>query len=76
MDIHLNILFRKYKEIGYDIISIKRNISEAIYRLQNPVAEKICAHSVITNMYCSIRNRKSETQYLIKESHTKQCTLL
>jgi len=62
MAIHLNILFRKYKESGYDIISINFNkTSEAIYRFQNPVSEKMCAHSVIRNMYCSICSRKSET---------------
>jgi len=76
MAIHLNILLRKYKESRYDIISIKCKTSEVIYRLQNPVSEKMHAHSVIRNMYCSIRNRKSETQHLIKESHTRQCTLL
>ena len=40
MAIHLNILFRKYEESGYDIIAIKLNTSEAIDRLQNPVSEK------------------------------------
>ena len=42
MAIHLNILLRKHKESGYDIIAIKLNTSEAIYRLQNPVSEKKC----------------------------------
>jgi NAD-dependent SIR2 family protein deacetylase len=69
MAIHLNILFRKYKESGYDTIAIKLNTSEAIYRLQNPVSEKnaMHAHLVIKNMYCSTCNRKSETKYLIKK---------
>jgi hypothetical protein len=40
MVIHLNILFRKYKESGYDITATKLNTSEAIYRLLNPVFEK------------------------------------
>jgi len=69
MAIHWNILFRKYKESGYDIIPIKLSTSEAVYRLQNPVTggKKKNARSVIKNMYCSICNRRSETKYLIKK---------